>query len=185
MDRKKEILKHTASLIKKKGYEAFSYNDLSKALNITKASVHHHFPTKEDLGVSFLMMILEEYGYKLEVIYLSNASPREKLEKMFDQAAEVIKRNQDEICPISSLLSDLLVLPDKMKFLLDQLVRMELNYFEKVLSEGRKVGQFRFKGSTESHALLVLSVFKGVIQHSRLLGYKNYGEVMNQLMINL
>ncbi|HIE19064.1 TPA: TetR/AcrR family transcriptional regulator, partial [Candidatus Bathyarchaeota archaeon] len=34
------------------GYGGFSYSDLSKALGITKASIHHHFPSKEELGLA-------------------------------------------------------------------------------------------------------------------------------------
>ncbi|MBB4046226.1 AcrR family transcriptional regulator [Bacteroides reticulotermitis] len=35
-------------LIKTIGYNAFSYADISKQLNIKNAAIHYYFPTKSD-----------------------------------------------------------------------------------------------------------------------------------------
>ncbi|MCA8089277.1 TetR/AcrR family transcriptional regulator, partial [Burkholderia cenocepacia] len=41
-------------LMRSMGYAAFSYADLAETVGIRKASIHHHFPTKEDLGVAIV-----------------------------------------------------------------------------------------------------------------------------------
>lgn len=38
--------------MKRAGYSGFSYADVSRIVGIRKASIHHHFPTKEDLAVA-------------------------------------------------------------------------------------------------------------------------------------
>ncbi len=43
-------------LMIERGYSAFSYADISAAVGITKASIHHHFPTKAGLAVEVLTM---------------------------------------------------------------------------------------------------------------------------------
>ena len=49
MDRKEQILEVATELVQTRGYSAFSYQDLSDRLGITKASIHHHFPSKEEI----------------------------------------------------------------------------------------------------------------------------------------
>ena len=44
-------------LVQTRGYSAFSYQDLSNRLGITKASIHHHFPSKAGLGLA----VAEQY----------------------------------------------------------------------------------------------------------------------------
>lgn len=47
-----EILDVAETLARSGGYGGFSFRDLAKAVGIKSASVHYHFPTKEDLGVA-------------------------------------------------------------------------------------------------------------------------------------
>ncbi|MCG8611460.1 MAG: TetR/AcrR family transcriptional regulator, partial [Pseudomonadales bacterium] len=49
-NRKQQIVELGLSLLQTRGFESFSYQDLARELGITKASIHHHFPKKADLG---------------------------------------------------------------------------------------------------------------------------------------
>ncbi len=53
-DTKLKILDTAQELIQKLGVNAMSYADISTAVGIRKASIHYHFPSKEDLLVSLL-----------------------------------------------------------------------------------------------------------------------------------
>ncbi|MBV1889153.1 MAG: TetR/AcrR family transcriptional regulator, partial [Proteobacteria bacterium] len=44
-----------------RGYAGFSYADLSALVNITKASIHYHFPTKEKLALVTLEVYRDRY----------------------------------------------------------------------------------------------------------------------------
>lgn len=48
-----KILRLTDTLIQQRGFLGFSYADLEKAIGIRKASIHHHFPGKTDLGLAY------------------------------------------------------------------------------------------------------------------------------------
>ncbi len=50
MGTKELLLKEAEMLVRTRGFAAFSYADLSERVGIRKASIHHHFPTKEELG---------------------------------------------------------------------------------------------------------------------------------------
>ncbi|KAE9771026.1 TetR family transcriptional regulator, partial [Escherichia coli] len=45
----REIMANTRQLLTTGGYKSFSYADLAERVGIRKASIHHHFPGKEDL----------------------------------------------------------------------------------------------------------------------------------------
>lgn len=50
--RKSDILTVAEKMIRSGGYNAFSFRDIAKAIGIKSASIHYHFPTKEDLGAA-------------------------------------------------------------------------------------------------------------------------------------
>lgn len=72
LDTRQVILDKSEVLVRSRGYAAFSYADLAKGMGITKASIHYHFATKEDLinailrrcidrGVEFTRQIRHEH----------------------------------------------------------------------------------------------------------------------------
>lgn len=48
-DTKSKLLDAAAPLVQTRGYNGFSFHDLSEAVGIRTASIHYHFPTKGDL----------------------------------------------------------------------------------------------------------------------------------------
>lgn len=51
-EKAEEILDVAERLARAGGYGGFSFRDLAKAVGIKSASVHYHFPSKEDLGIA-------------------------------------------------------------------------------------------------------------------------------------
>lgn len=49
-----EILDVAEAMIRTGGYHAASYRDIAERVRIKSASVHYHFPTKEDLGAAVM-----------------------------------------------------------------------------------------------------------------------------------
>lgn len=56
-----EILDVAEKMARTGGYGGFSFRDLAKAVGIKSASVHYHFPTKEDLGVAMTQRYNERF----------------------------------------------------------------------------------------------------------------------------
>ena len=44
------LLDAAGELAQTRGYNAFSFRDLSERIGVTTASIHYHFPSKADLG---------------------------------------------------------------------------------------------------------------------------------------
>lgn len=50
--KREEILDIAEKMIRDGGYNSFSFRDIATEAGIKSASVHYHFPTKEELGVA-------------------------------------------------------------------------------------------------------------------------------------
>lgn len=56
-----EILDVAEKMARSGGYSGFSFRDLAREVGIKSASVHYHFPTKEDLGVAMTRRYNERF----------------------------------------------------------------------------------------------------------------------------
>ncbi len=52
INKEQAILKTAEELVRRGGYNAFSFRDIAKIVGVKSASVHYHFPTKEGLGAA-------------------------------------------------------------------------------------------------------------------------------------
>jgi TetR/AcrR family transcriptional regulator, transcriptional repressor for nem operon len=75
-----DLLLDAAELrIRKHGYNAVSFRDLAADANIKSASVHYHFPKKEDLGVALVKRYGERFFLAVEAATAKARSPRARL----------------------------------------------------------------------------------------------------------
>src|SRR5690606_25474982 len=78
-DTRSALLSEAEALIRTRGYAAFSYADLSERVGIRKASIHHHFPTKEALGIAVIDTYLERFVAELDALASRSISAKRKL----------------------------------------------------------------------------------------------------------
>jgi len=109
-DKKNEILDCAQALIQKRGYNGFSYADISSVVNIRKASIHHHFPTKAELAVA----VIERYRDAFNACLLTINAQHDWINKI-DQYAQLYKQvlQEDKLCLCGMLASDADTLPDE------------------------------------------------------------------------
>lgn len=63
-DTKTALLDSAERAARTRGFDGFSYADLSQDVGIRKASIHHHFPTKAALSVA----LMERYYNELKAV---------------------------------------------------------------------------------------------------------------------
>lgn len=176
-NRKNQIIHLALELIQEKGYVAISYDDLSRRLGVTKASIHYHFEKKEDLGAA----IVDRMMQRLEHLSLEIASqlPEERLMKFI---TERVKRfGQHDICPLSSLQADYESLPEALQLKVKEASEQELFTLANILRDIQKEGGIPSQKDVESLALIVLAGGKGILQYQRVLGKELFPEFMEQL----
>ena len=184
MDRKTEILKLTIEILKVKGFDSFSYNDLSQEIGISKASIHHHFKRKEDLGLALLEFMKEGSVQMTENLLNLEVSPWEKLETFFDMNARAIE-NGKKNCPVNALQANVNVITPEMASVLKDIVDLEIGLVTTILEDGRSEGQLFFKGRARDHAALIVSTLRGTMQQSRIHGSEFFHQTIEQMKTNL
>lgn len=169
MDNKKqEILQTAYRLIRTNGFDSFSYHDLSKAVGITKASIHYHFQNKEELGLAICDVIIQQFKW-LQTAVENKSTAREK----FDLYVETISAQVEDglMCPISSLQAEYSILPDSMKRKIKDITHTELNMVAGILQQGLDQGEFHFEGEALDQAALLVTAYKSATLYSRVLEY--------------
>src|SRR3979490_569152 len=80
-DTSRRILDVAERLVQTRGFNGFSYADIAEALEVTKASLHYHFPTKGDLGKRLIERYEEGFLPALKGIDSAGAGARDKLKR--------------------------------------------------------------------------------------------------------
>ncbi|MGD8192037.1 TetR/AcrR family transcriptional regulator [Brevibacillus ginsengisoli] len=176
--RKSQIVDLTLRLIQKKGYVAFSYDDLAKQLGVTKASIHYHFEKKEDLGLAVCEQ-LQHILYNSFQTIDQLPTIEEKFNRYIEGRLSWLQEN--EICAITSLQSDFQSLPLSLQERLKELSQMELTFLSKMLSEAKTEGKIHHFEKLDELAVTIICCLKGAFQYDRVLGNGFVTIVKNQL----
>jgi len=90
MDRKQQILDTAERLVRARGFDGFSYGDLEAEIGIRKASIHHHFPSKADLGLALTARYRGKVVDKLTVIAARRPRAADRLAEYLDLYREAL-----------------------------------------------------------------------------------------------
>jgi TetR/AcrR family transcriptional regulator, transcriptional repressor for nem operon len=183
-NRKEQIISTALELLKTLGYENFSYLDIANQLGITKASIHHHFPKKPDLGVALCEAIQTWHKVEFGKILMMKSDAKAKL-AIYINGMHRFACTKNKICPLSSLQADITLLPEEMRLALKKLDEQELTFIAQILQQGLDEGIFHFDGNTQSQAILVVLACKGALQYSRVHGNTIFEEAITQLNLLL
>ncbi len=183
-DRKQEILELAAELLLVKGFCGFSYQDLSDRLGITKASIHHHFASKEALGVAICDHFEAFYVETMKAAEEAGGGPKALIEAKLELGAQMAEMG-DRCCPGGVLQAEYASLPEKMQARVDVLFHDHHEKLCAVLEAGRAQGQFQFEGEAADQAWYLLSTTQGVMLSARVHGRAVYDAVARQIRSNL
>jgi TetR/AcrR family transcriptional repressor of nem operon len=185
---RQQIIDYSAELLRARGYNGFSFLDIAREFDIKKASVHHYFPKKVDLGLALCDWTQQWLEQGLNNFEAKGTCNWNKLERYFN-AAQKHTLNEHLMCPISAFHNDLPVLDDSIRERLKQLGDIELDWVEQVIQQGIEAGEFRSNhiadgASSESSARALAGLFifscKGALYHARLHGKDMFHQTMQQ-----
>jgi TetR/AcrR family transcriptional regulator, transcriptional repressor for nem operon len=168
-DSAQRILDVAERLVQTRGFNGFSYADIAEALDVTKASLHYHFPSKADLGRRLIERYEQTFLAVLKGIDATGAAPREKLKRYAGIYADVLRDNR--MCLCGMLASDYATLPKAMKENVKHFFDENEQWLVAVLEQGRKSGALEFKGSPLDLARVIVGSLEGAMMLAR-----SYGE---------
>lgn len=170
---KEKIIALATSLAQQHGLNAFSYNDLSKELNLAKASIHYYFPNKNDLAFEILSKYKESFFADLASNNL--LSPVVQFKNYLNKFTQVAN-TKDKICLCMMYASDLFSLEPKTQELVRQFYLENELWLENLLSK-------TLNQNPKINAKLIFSQLQGLLVRARLMGdTQQFMDIENDLI---
>jgi TetR/AcrR family transcriptional regulator, transcriptional repressor for nem operon len=155
----RHILDVSQQLLQTRGYNAFSYADISEAVGIRKASIHYHFPSKSDLGKALVTRYREAFRQERSRIDRDTDNALHKLEQFADLYLEGLKDGR--VCLCGMLAADFTTLPGDMREEVKAFLGENEAWLKKVLLEGKNAGIIQYQGAGAVEAQLILTGLQG------------------------
>jgi TetR/AcrR family transcriptional repressor of nem operon len=162
------ILDIAEHLVQTRGFNAFSYADIAAALNITKASLHYHFPTKAKLGERLIERYQVGFLTALARIDETPSDAAAKLQAYVQIYADVL--DNDRMCLCGMLAADYATLPETIKHRVRQFFEANEAWLTQLLQRGRARKTLTFQGSPVENARYLVSTLEGAMLLARSYG---------------
>ena len=162
---KQDILDAAERFFQTVGYNGFSIRDLGADVGITSASLHHHFPTKEDLGTA----TLERYRERLNKVMAEYEAESDDWVRRRHQIIGWFKRacTEGRICLLSAFSSDLHTLPPRAQEAVRLLHSNLLGWLTRFVLAAQRQGQESDEQPADDIAAGLLAQIQGGILMSR------------------
>lgn len=161
---REKIITEAMALIKQKGYHNWSYDHISKCVGIRKASIHYHFPSKENLVAEVLKIYIRDIFQKLESVKGSNY---EKILELIG-AYRTSYQSPNEICLCTILASDYETLSEETAFELRTFYEKLHVWLTVLFQEGIKAKEFKKHIDAKTTAFLLISTLQGLLVTSKI-----------------
>ena len=153
------LLQAAERLMRSKGYAAFSYADLADTVGIRKASIHHHFATKEELGVAIVESYVERVASEFRRIETTSNNLLDRLAGFVQGFESGAEANLLPLC--GALAAEMSALPERLQKLTRQFFDMQLRWLTKILDQAIGAGEIPAGSDTSQQAHLILSLMEG------------------------
>lgn len=112
MDSATQILNIAERRMRQTGYNAVSYRDIAGEMGIKSASLHYHFPKKEDLGAALTQRYSDNFVGALQQIEARETCPKDRI-KAFINIYNVELKQRGLVCLCAVLGAETDGLPER------------------------------------------------------------------------
>lgn len=166
------ILSSAHALMVERGYNAFSYADISDVVHISKASIHHHFPTKSQLAREVIVRYRRDVSAAMVDMKKNIRDPFKRLFTYVSYWESCIRDNTTPFCICALLAAEIPSLPDEVNSEIRAHFEQLADWLASTLEEGAKSGALFLEkdSSVEAEAFMALV-------HGAMLSARAYGGV--------
>ncbi|PDS74652.1 TetR/AcrR family transcriptional regulator [Rhizobium sp. L43] len=165
-----KILDIAQSLIVAGGYNGFSYADISLAIGIRKASIHHHFPTKAELVSVLVDRYRKQAEAGLQSLREQAASPADQLQFYVNYWHTCIRDASQPFCLCAMLASEMQMLPEEVASRVRAHFQSLAAWLTSVLQAGVEQELFYLDTRPEQQAQMLMASVHGAMLSARALG---------------
>ena len=168
MDTKEHILLAAQKLVQQRGFNGFSYADIAEEVGIRKASLHHHFATKTELGIA----LIEVYSAQLDTELLRISALPAKADAKLAAYVAIFRGSLDaeRMCLGGMLASEWLTLDATMLPGLKRFFARNIEWLTEVVAEGKSHKIFVLAGTAADHSRVLLAALQGALLIARATG---------------
>jgi len=166
-DTRAELLAEAEILVRGRGYSGFSYADLAAAVGIRKASIHHHFRTKEALALALVAVYDARYDEALAAIERESADGVARVMAYGRLYLSGVEQGLGCLC--AALAVELDTLPEALRADIAHFFEKHIAWLARVLEEGVRDGHVRSGIDPAAHARMVVATLEGALLMERLL----------------
>ena len=159
-DTREKIVEIGDDLLQKRGFNAFSYQDIADQLGIRKASVHYHFANKSDLGTALAERNANWALQTLTHIDTLQLTPWQQLDSFLAPFLNRI-RTCERMSPGAMLASELETLPQTVQERNFEYYLIIHTWLTRVLSQGRNSGAMYFATDPSIKADIIIATLEG------------------------
>jgi TetR/AcrR family transcriptional regulator, transcriptional repressor for nem operon len=182
MSTRDEIVLKADILIRSRGYNAFSYNDIGEWLNIRPAAIHYYFPSKTDLGLEVIEQELQRV-ISFQKKEGGRLSSEEHLKRLFHTFFR--QSFEPQICLMGALIPEIATFEESMQNRIRELSGAIVEWVGFCLEGERLADRMRFEGTAEDRALLVVSTLLSSLLLARVMGREVFDRMADQLLWDL
>lgn len=167
-DTRTRILDVAQELVQRLGVNAMSYQHISNAVGIRKASIHHHFPTKEDLITALLNRYNANFLGLVDDIVTAPIDGKTKLLRyvgLFE--ATLSDSSGEKACLCGMIGAELATLGCPSVELVRWFYQENERRLTQILVQGREEHIFRFKGDAGQVAKMTFALLEGGVLIAR------------------
>ena len=165
-----QILDLAETLIQTRSYSAFSYQDISDALGIRKASIHYHFASKAALGAAVVDRYVARFGAALAAMGRDPAKSSMAMLDFYCEPYLHFARTADRVCLCGALAGEMMTLPPEMRARVDRFFKSHQEWLAGILERGVKRGEFTLQAPAAKTARLILGALQGGLLVARTTG---------------
>jgi len=178
---KDHILDTAEELIQTRGYNGFSYADISTIVGIRKASIHHHFPNKTDLAIEVIKRYKDQFNAYLQTISGEKTSWSDKIRAYIKLYEKVLQ--EDKLCLCGMLASDIETFPLEVKMEIRHFFSDNIAWLTKVLTSRNDAIPKKQLNQLSWH---IISSLQGGIMMARMYGKRGiFSLTSEELITNL
>jgi TetR/AcrR family transcriptional repressor of nem operon len=167
-DTAERIMDTTHKLLGERGFSAFSYADIAETIQIRKASIHHHFPTKTGLVVA----VLERHRRRMEeahgMLDGQVGSPVERLRKYAGYWEACIHDMTEPYCIAALLGAELPSLPEEVQGAVRKHFASLSEWLARTLTDGVERGEIELQEAVAVEAEMLMAAVHGAMLTARV-----------------
>ncbi len=183
-DTREQIMDRAAQLLMSRGFNGFSYRDISSHLGVKNAAIHYHFPAKKDLALALIDEYREILRKGTSEFMAYGGSALQQLEGFFAFTTKQCHLGRC-ICPFGAFSVDYNELPEDLRKATRSFMEETIKWLTTVMEVGRRAEEFSFVGDARARALMVLTGLQGARQLARIHGIELLNDVVLQVRQDL